>query len=64
MMAGVNATLRGRVVDDKTGEALVGATIQCVQTGRTFLTDNDGKFSIGSLAPRVYTITASYLGWW
>lgn len=63
MMAGVNATLRGRVVDDKTGEALVGATIQCVQTGRTFLTDNDGKFSISSLAPRVYTITASYLGY-
>ena len=63
MMAGVNATLRGRVIDDKTGEALVGATIQCVQTGRPFLTDNDGKFSIGSLAPRVYTITASYLGY-
>ena len=41
----------------------MGATIQCVQTGRTFLTDNDGKFSIGSLAPRVYTITASYLGY-
>ena len=63
LMAGINATLRGRVIDGKTGEALIGATIQCLQTGRTVLTDTDGKFTIGSLAPRVYTITASYLGY-
>lgn len=63
LMAGVNATLRGLVIDDKTGEALIGASIHCVQTGRTVLTDNGGKFTITSLAPRSYTITASYLGY-
>ena len=32
--ASVNATLRGRVVDAKTGEALMGATLQILQVGK------------------------------
>lgn len=46
MYAGVTATLRGCVIDQKTGEALVGATIQVLQAGRTTITNNDGLFTI------------------
>lgn len=32
--AGIDATLKGRVIDARTGEALVGATLQIVQAGQ------------------------------
>lgn len=63
MYAGVTATLRGRVIDQKTGEALVGATIQVLQAGRTTITNNDGLFTISGLGQRNYTLVAQYLGY-
>lgn len=57
------ATLRGRVVDARTGESLPGVTLQVVQAGRTTVSDNDGAFTIGGLGQRAYTLTASYLGY-
>ena len=62
-VAGVTATLRGKVVDARTGEALVGATVRVVQTQLTAVTDGDGLFSIAPLTQRNYTLTASYLGY-
>ena len=62
-VAGVTATLRGKVIDARTGEALVGATVRVVQTQLTAVTDGDGLFSIAPLAQRNYTLTASYLGY-
>ena len=60
MWAGV---LRGRVVDAKTGEALVGATLQLVQTRQTAVSNADGTFSFDRLSARNYTLTATYLGY-
>ncbi len=60
MWAGV---FRGRVVDAKTGEALVGATLQLVQTRQTAVSNADGTFCFDRLSARNYTLTATYLGY-
>ena len=60
MWAGV---FRGRVVDAKTGEALIGATLQLVQTRQTAVSNADGTFSFDRLSARNYTLTATYLGY-
>ena len=65
--AEINATLKGRVVDAKTGEALVGATLQVLQAGKTAVSDEKGNFTFMALGQRNYTLTAVYLGrivWW
>lgn len=61
--AEVNATLRGRVVDAQTGEALIGATLQIVQLGKTAVSGDDGQFTFTSLGQRNYTLTTTYLGY-
>ena len=57
------AVLKGKVVDGQTGEALVGATIQILQAGKTATTDNDGLFTIGGLGQRNYTLVAHYISY-
>lgn len=61
--AEINATLKGRVVDAKTGEALVGATLQVLQAGKTAVSDEKGNFTFMALGQRNYTLTAVYLGY-
>lgn len=61
--AGVQATLRGCVVDSKTGEALVGATLQLEPGARTTYSADDGTFSFAQLGQRIYKLTAHYLGY-
>ena len=48
-VAGVTATLRGKVIDAHTGEALVGVTVQVVQARLTAVSNADGMFSIAPL---------------
>ncbi len=63
LMAAVTATLRGRVVDGRSGEGLMGVTVQLLQAGRTAVTDSEGGFTIQGLGQRNYTLTATYLGY-
>ncbi len=63
LMAAVTATLRGRVVDGRTGEGLMGVSVQLLQAGRTAVTDAEGGFTIQGLGQRTYTLTATYLGY-
>lgn len=39
-------TLKGTVKDKTTGEALIGATVQIVETGDGVITDIDGNYSL------------------
>ena len=61
--AEVTASLRGRVLDARSGEALVGATVQILQAGKTTMSDGEGYFEIGALGQRNYTLVATYLGY-
>lgn len=56
-------TLRGRVVDAITGEALVAATVQLPGTGAHALTDDDGYFAFTDLPRRSHIVVVSYLGY-
>lgn len=57
------ATLKGRVIDRETGEALIGATVRIVQAGRAVPTDTDGCFTINGLSQRNYTLSVHYISY-
>lgn len=54
---------KGRIVDARTGEALIGATLQIMPTHQTATSDNDGVFKFNHLAARNYTLSVSYIGY-
>lgn len=51
----------GVITDSKTGESIIGATVQIVGTNHGVITDADGKFEIAAL-PKDY-IQISYIGY-
>ncbi|MFA8433123.1 MAG: carboxypeptidase-like regulatory domain-containing protein [Marinifilaceae bacterium] len=54
--------LFGYVKDLKTGETLVGATIQIEGTNIGTVTDTSGYYSIENIATQSYNVTASFIG--
>lgn len=56
-----NGIVRGKLIDDKTGEPVMFANVVVVQTGSGTTTDVDGNYEL-ILAPGNYTITISYIG--
>lgn len=55
-------SLSGTVVDSKTGEPLIGATVILDGTTLGSSTDINGKFTINNIPPKTYNVTASYIG--
>ncbi len=55
-----NGTIRGSVIEDATGEALVGVTVAIKGTVSGTITDLDGKFSL-ELPEGVYDLQISYV---
>jgi TonB-linked SusC/RagA family outer membrane protein len=57
-----SGTLKGKVTDAETGEALIGATvyIQSIQKGAQ--TDIDGMYAINNIPAGSYAVTISYVG--
>lgn len=55
--------IRGSILDEETGEALIGATAQISGTSKGAVTDMDGKFNINGVEPGTYTVQLSYLGY-
>lgn len=56
-------TLSGRIVDQKSGEDIIGANIFIIDTKLGASTDIDGKFLIKKIPEGVYTVRISYLGY-
>ncbi|MFN8319452.1 MAG: TonB-dependent receptor [Saprospiraceae bacterium] len=56
-----NGIVRGKLIDNNTGEAIMFANVVVTQTGNGTTTDVDGNYEL-SLAPGNYTITISYIG--
>ena len=53
----------GTVVDEKTGEALIGATVQVYGTKKGTVTDYDGKFSVEISDPAKAKLQVSYVNY-
>lgn len=56
-------TINGYVRDAKTGEPLIGATIQINETQKGTVTDYDGYYEITDIPTQSYAVTAQYLGY-
>ena len=54
--------IRGAIFDDKTGESLIGVTVQVEGTTTGTITDFDGKFEI-KVTPGVYNVLVSYVSY-
>ncbi len=53
-------TIRGQIIDDATGEALIGVTVAVKETTKGSITDFDGKFEI-NLPVGTYDLQASFV---
>ncbi|MFN4946531.1 MAG: carboxypeptidase-like regulatory domain-containing protein, partial [Chryseotalea sp.] len=58
-----NATLSGKITDNETKEALIGATIIVEKTTLGGITDLDGKFTIKNIPAGAYQIRIKYIGY-
>ena len=55
--------IKGEVVDQYSGEKLQGVNISIEGTSLGTITDKNGQFEIMGLAPKVYSVTARYIGY-
>ncbi|HUI66313.1 MAG TPA: carboxypeptidase-like regulatory domain-containing protein, partial [Bacteroidota bacterium] len=55
--------MKGRVLDNETGEPLVGALIVIQSTSMGAATDLDGKYYVPNIPAGTYTVRISYLGY-
>ncbi|UII31828.1 TonB-dependent receptor [Fulvivirga ulvae] len=58
----MNVTISGKVVDDTSGEPLIGATVQLKGTTSGTVTDPSGNFTL-DLEPGSHTLVISYIGY-
>lgn len=56
-----NGRLSGMVVDGKSGEPLISATVSITGTTRGVTTNLDGMYSLDNMSPGVYDITIRYI---
>ena len=63
LTAGTTGKISGQVTDKKTGEALIGATIQIEGTTRGTVCDPDGYYSLINLSPGKYSLIIRFIGY-
>jgi hypothetical protein len=61
--SGTTGKIFGVVVDQASGEPLIGTNIKIINTMLGAATDANGQFTIINVPPGVYTVTASYMGY-
>jgi len=55
--------ISGKVVDNKTGESLVGVVIEVEGTDQKVYSDLDGNFAINNLEPGQYSLVLSLISY-
>jgi Ca-activated chloride channel homolog len=55
--------IAGTVTDQKTGDPIVGASVQIKGTNLGAMTDTNGKFMISAVAPGTYTLSVTAVGY-
>lgn len=58
-----NGSLRGEVIDAKTGEAIIGVTVRLENTSLGAITNLEGKYFITNIPPKSYNVNAAYIGY-
>ncbi|MEX0965730.1 MAG: TonB-dependent receptor [Bacteroidia bacterium] len=58
-----DATLKGKVTDKETAEALIGANVYFKGTTKGEITDIDGKYEIRDISSGTYDLVFSYMGY-
>lgn len=58
-----NGSFAGRVVDERTSEPLIGATVLLEETTIGATTNEEGYYTIDNIPPRTYNVTASFIGY-
>lgn len=58
-----SSVLKGKVIDKKTGEALVGAIVKINNTDIKVYTDLDGNFEIKNIKEGQYSLIVSYISY-
>ncbi|KPL14289.1 MAG: hypothetical protein AMS26_11340, partial [Bacteroides sp. SM23_62] len=62
-LSGQTGTLRGKIIDAETGEALIGATVVVTGTTKGTITDFDGNYTLTELVPGITSITIQYVSY-
>ncbi len=62
-LAQENGSLRGKIVDSKTGEELIGANVLLEGTNIGAATDIEGNYNINSIPTGTYNLIASMIGY-
>lgn len=62
LSAGTTGKISGKISDDKTGEAIVGANVILVGTTLGAATDFDGNYIIANVRPGTYSLSISAIG--
>ena len=62
LTAWAQESLSGKVLDDKTGEALVGASVWAEKLGRGAVTDENGLFTLTKLPVGTIQLKVSFIG--
>ena len=55
-------TIRGKILEESTGDPLIGVTIQVLETGTGTSTDFDGAYEL-IVAPGTYSLQFSYISY-
>lgn len=58
-----NATINGYIRDKQTGETLVGATVQLVETRQGAVSNKSGYYALSEIKPGKYKVVFSFLGY-
>ena len=58
-----SGSFSGRVSDARTGQPLVGATVQLEETALGATTDVEGYYTINNIPPKTYNVKASFIGY-
>jgi outer membrane receptor protein involved in Fe transport len=58
-----NSSIKGKIIDEKTGEALPGASILIEGTTIGSNTDFDGNYNIANVKPGTYTLVSKYVSY-
>lgn len=61
--AGTTGKISGQILDESTGDPLIGANIVIMGTTMGASTDLDGYYAILNIPPGVYTLQAMYIGY-